>query len=61
MNRYNDPSLEISLDFEYIFVNMIVGQILNNEEAKNNYVRILGMALLKVEDALSWERENDPR
>ena len=45
-------SREVSIDWEINMANLIAGQILNNEYCKENYARILTIAILKVEEAL---------
>lgn len=49
------PNLEITIDWTSNFIDSIVGQILNNEELKKNYVSILAMALMKIESRISYE------
>lgn len=51
----NEPKREVQIDWTANFIDSIVGQILNNDELKKNYVNILALALMKIEARLSYE------
>ena len=51
----SESKLEVKIDWTSNFIDSIVGQILNNEELKKNYVSILAVALMKIEARLSYE------
>lgn len=43
---------EVSIDWDLSMANSIAAQILNNEHCKENYARILAIAMLKIDEAL---------
>lgn len=47
---------EVSIDWELNMANSIAAQILNNEHCKENYARILAIAMLKVDEVLRASR-----
>lgn len=55
MNDYRNQ--QVKCDLEAAFVDSLIGQILNNKIASDNFVRILSLVMIKVDDFIRVQKQ----